>query len=51
VRNLVEERGNKAGMKVFQAPDGGYVIVGIVGVVGRTFDTLVIKTDPEGNVN
>jgi formylglycine-generating enzyme required for sulfatase activity len=52
VRNLVEGRGNKAGMKVFQASDGGYVIVGIANEAsGQTFDTVLIKTDPKGNVN
>ncbi len=52
VRNLVEGRGNKAGMKVFQASDGGYVIAGMTNEGGgQTFDTVLIKTDSQGNVN
>jgi Tol biopolymer transport system component len=49
-RNLVEGQGNKAGMKILPAPDGGYVIVGITTEFGRGFETILIKTDSEGTV-
>jgi Tol biopolymer transport system component len=49
-RNLIEGRGNKAGMKILPAPDGGYLIVGITTEFGRGFETVLIKTDSEGNV-
>jgi Tol biopolymer transport system component len=49
-RNLIESRGNKAGMRILAAPDGGYVIVGITTEFGRGFETIVIKTDSEGNI-
>ncbi len=49
-QNLVEGRGNRAGMKVFQAPDGGYVIVGGTDEGGRDFYTVLIKTDRDGNL-
>jgi Tol biopolymer transport system component len=49
-QNLIGGRGNRAGMKVLQAQDGGYVIVGGTGEVSRGFYTVLIKTDAEGNV-
>ena len=50
-RNLVEGRGNKVGMKLFQAADGGYVVVGQTDEGGRGFETILIKADSEGSVN
>jgi hypothetical protein len=49
-RNLVEGQGNKAGMRVLRTPDGGYVIVGSTDEHRRGFETVLIKTDSEGNV-
>jgi Tol biopolymer transport system component len=49
-RNLVEGRGNKAGMKILPAPDRGYLIVGITTEFGRGFEAILIKTDSEGNL-
>lgn len=48
-RNLIESRGNKAGMKILPTPDGGYLVVGITTEFGRGFETILIKTDSEGN--
>jgi len=49
-QDLIEGRGNRAGMKVLQARDGGFVIVGGAGEVNRGFYTVLIKTDKDGNV-
>jgi dipeptidyl aminopeptidase/acylaminoacyl peptidase len=49
-RNLIEGQGNKAGMRVLNDPDGGYVIVGNTDEHRRGFETVLIKTDSEGNV-
>jgi hypothetical protein len=49
-RNLIEGPGNKAGMRVFSTTDGGYVIVGNTDEHRRAFETVLIKTDSEGNV-
>jgi Tol biopolymer transport system component len=48
-RNLEEASGAKAGLKVLEVPGGGYVIAGVAGGPGRTFDAILIKTDSEGN--
>ena len=50
-RNLIEGRGNKVGMRVFPASDGGYMIVGNTDEYRRGFETVLIKTDSEGKVN
>jgi Tol biopolymer transport system component/putative intracellular protease/amidase len=50
-RNLIEGRGNKVGMRVFPASDGGYMIVGGTDEYRRGFETVLIKTDSEGKVN
>jgi dipeptidyl aminopeptidase/acylaminoacyl peptidase len=47
-RMLVEGRGNKAGMRLLPAPDGGYLIVGVTDEFGRGFETILIKTNAEG---
>jgi hypothetical protein len=50
-RTLVEGRGNKVGMRLLPTPDGGYLIVCTTDEFGRGFETILIKTDGEGNVN
>jgi len=49
-RNLLEGRGNKAGIRVLPAPDGGYLIIGTTDEYRRAFETVLIKTDNAGNV-
>jgi WD40 repeat protein len=49
-QDLIEGRGNKAGMKVLQAPDGGFVLVGGTDEGGRGFRTVLIKTNEAGKV-
>jgi hypothetical protein len=49
-RNLAEGRGNKVGMRLLPTPDGGYLIVGGTDEFGRGFETILIKTDADGNV-
>jgi hypothetical protein len=47
-RMLLEGRGNKVGMRLLPAPDGGYLIVGVTDEFGRGFETILIKTNAEG---
>jgi Tol biopolymer transport system component len=49
-RSLVEGRGNKVGMRLLPTSDGGYLIVGTTDEFGRGFETILLKTDSEGNV-
>jgi Tol biopolymer transport system component len=48
-RMLSEERGNRAGIAILPAADGGYLVVGTVSDGGQGWYTLLIKTDDEGN--
>ncbi|HSR35235.1 MAG TPA: DUF5050 domain-containing protein [Anaerolineae bacterium] len=50
-RTLIEGRGNKVGMRLLPVPDGGYLIVGTTDEFSHGFETILIKTDGEGNVN
>lgn len=43
VRALAGGRGNKAGMRLLPAPDGGYLIVGVTTESGRGFETILVK--------
>jgi Tol biopolymer transport system component len=49
-RNLIAGPGNKAGMRVLPAPDGGFVIIGNTDEYHRGFETVLIRTDSQGNV-
>jgi Tol biopolymer transport system component len=49
-RTLLEGRGNKVGMRLLPTADGGYLIVGETDQFRRRFQTVVIKTDSQGNV-
>ncbi len=49
-RDLFAGSRPRAGTKVLEAPDGGYLVVVIPFTSGRFADTAVIKTDAEGNV-
>jgi WD40 repeat protein len=40
---------DRVGMRIFPAPDGGYVIVGNTNEYRRAFETVLIKTDGEGS--
>lgn len=46
-RNLVEGRGNKAGMRLLPVPEGGYVISGLTDEGDRGFETILIKVDSD----
>lgn len=48
-RNLSEGQDIKVRLRLLQAPDGGYLIVGQVDQ-GRGFGTMLIKVDSEGQV-
>ena len=46
-QTLSEEPGNRAGVEILAAPDGGYLVIGNVSDGGRGWYTLLIKTDGE----
>jgi Tol biopolymer transport system component len=48
-RSLVQASSARAGLRVLEVPSGGYVVAGVAGGPGRTFDAILIKTDAEGN--
>jgi hypothetical protein len=40
-----------SGMRLLLTPDGGYLTVSTTDEFSRGFETILIKTDGEGNVN
>lgn len=47
--------GTQKGYKVYQLPDGGYLVIGMAGIVDKAgqnmrYETLLIKADPAGNI-
>jgi Tol biopolymer transport system component len=48
---LSEDRGNRAGIAILEAADGGYLVVGTVSNGGQGWYTLLIKTNDEGNLS
>ena len=50
-KNLVEGDSSRIGLKVFERPDGSFLIIGQINTrPGASFETLLIKTDKFGDV-
>jgi hypothetical protein len=47
---LAKEPGDRAGLRILQAADGGYLIIGNIKKAGQEWYSLLIKTDEKGVV-